>query len=492
MGNKGTQIDLIKLAFYILQRAWLLVICAVIGFVSMYWYAENRLPDTYTASGTMYVYNGNPNLVNYQYASTSDIMSAVRLIDTYTVVVKSQKVLDVVAERLLPEYPNITPGFISGTLSMGSVSETGVVRVRCVTGNPKMSADICNAVLDVAPSEIIRVVGAGSIEIIDYATAPTRPDGRASKSRGMRGALIGAVIAGAFLTLLFLINRKITDTKDLTDNYAPPVLASIPRSKQESADPGAFLLDEKSPMEMLESYAKLRMNLLYTLVGKDNHVVVITSAISGEGKSTIAANLSISCARGGKKVLLIDGDLRRATQREIFAYDKKLPGLSEVLVGSCAWEKAILTTTWDMLNILPAGRLPPNPAELLGSKEMEKLLVELAREYDLILVDAPPVNIVSDALALSANVAGCLFLARQNYSDQRDVRKALLAAEMTGMTVLGFAFYGENINQGTYYSRGYYRKYYKSYYNKYDNRRHSTSEIRRSRKSRIGKSSKER
>ena len=163
-------------------------------------------------------------------------------------------------------------------------------------------------------------------------------------------------------------------------------------------------------MATLEGYAKLRMNLLYMLVGKESRVIVITSAISGEGKSTIAANLSISCALSGKRVLLVDGDLRRATQREIFSYDKKLPGLSEVLVGSCPWRKALLSTTWDMLDILPAGRLPPNPAELLGSSEMQALLAELEKEYDLIIIDAPPINIVSDALALSSQAAGCLFL----------------------------------------------------------------------------------
>ena len=329
------QIDLVKLFFYILKRVWLVILCAAIGFSAMYWYTIRHTVDTYTATATMYVYNGNPNLVNYQYTNVSDLNSAVQLLDTYMVVVRSNKVMDVVVERLIKDYPSITPGFVSGSLSMGSVSETGVMQIRCRTGDPKMSADICNAVADVAPAEIIRVVSAGNIEVIDYAMAPKSPDSRSPRSKALRGALVGAVAAGGLLTLLFLLNRRITDTKDLTDNYTPPVLSSIQRSKKESSDPGAFLLDDKSPMETLEGYAKLRMNLLYMLVGKESRVVVITSAISGEGKSTIAANLSISCAMSGKRVLLVDGDLRRATQREIFSYDKKLPGLSEVLVGSC-------------------------------------------------------------------------------------------------------------------------------------------------------------
>ena len=178
MTRQTNQIDLVKLTLYILKRIWLVIICAAIGFAGMYWYTVSHQQDTYTAKATMYVYNGNPNLVNYQYTNVSDLNSAVQLLDTYMVVVRSNKVMDVVVERLIKDYPGITPGFISGSLSMGSVSETGVLEVRCVTGDPKMSADICNAVVDVAPDEIIRVVSAGNIEVIDYATPPTRPDSR--------------------------------------------------------------------------------------------------------------------------------------------------------------------------------------------------------------------------------------------------------------------------------------------------------------------------
>ncbi len=103
MEKRTTQIDLIKLSLYILKRIWLVILCAAIGFGAMYWYSTRNQRDTYTASGTMYVYNGNPNVVNYQYTSYSDITSAVRLIDTYMVVVKSNKVLDAVVERLAPE-----------------------------------------------------------------------------------------------------------------------------------------------------------------------------------------------------------------------------------------------------------------------------------------------------------------------------------------------------------------------------------------------------
>ncbi len=485
MRQKRNQIDLVKLALYILKRCWLLILCAAIGFGVMYWRASRR-PDTYTSSGTMYIVNANPNLVNYGYTNTSDLNSAVALINTYSVVVKSELVMNRVLdyqvdlrneqgeivgeEPLWQKYPGLTASYIAGSISMSSVNETGMVRVSCTTDNPEKSADICNAVLLLAPDAIKQVVGAGQADIVDSAKISRAPNPRGELRQGLTGAMAGAVAAAALLALLFLLNRKVTDEGDLTENYKPPVLSSIKREKEESKDPGSYLLSAKSPMEVVESYAKLRMNLLYTLVNKKSHAVVVTSAVSGEGKSTITANLAISCAMSGKRVLLVDADMRRACQQEIFHYDPKEAGLSDTLVGTVNWRSVVLDSGHSMLDIMPAGHLPPNPAELLESDTMAELLRKMEEAYDLVLLDAPPINIVSDPLALSSQTAGALFVVRQQFSDHREIRHALTSAEMTGMEILGFVFYGENLRQGSYYSR----RYYKSYYHKYDSRGHSS------------------
>ena len=466
MEKAETRIDLLKLIRFLIKRAWIMIICAMIGFGAFYMYTVSMKTDTYTAYGTMYVYNGNPNLINYQYTSSNDLNSAVQLLDTYMVVVKSAKVMDVVADRLAPQYPGITPEFISSTLSMGSVSGTGVLRVNCTTTNAQMSSDICNAVLDTAPQEIIRVVNAGNIEIIDYAFPPLMPDSRRPVRKGIYGAIAGIALSGALLLFLFLMNHRISSVKDLTDNFTQPVLASIRRSRTDSKDPGTFLISDSARMEVLDRYAKLRMNLLYSLAARDKRAVVVTSAIAGEGKSTVAANLAISCAMGGKRVLLVDGDMRRACQQEIFKYAKDQPGLSEALIGDCEWRKALVQTEWERLMVLPAGKFPPNPAELLSIHQMSVLLETMQEEFDLVLLDMPPINIVPDPLSVSAQVAGCLLVTRQEFSDVQDIQKALSAAKMTGMDVLGFVFYGERLNEDSLYSR----KNYSEYYHKYDYR----------------------
>ena len=463
MDNRAQRIDIRKLAFYLLKHIWIILLCAAIGFAGMYWYTAYYQKDTYTASATVYVLNGNPNLVNYQYTNANDLNSAVQLLDTYMVVVKSNKVMDAVTERLVAQYPTINAGYISSTLSMGSVSETGVLQIRSTTRNAQLSADICNAILDVAPAEIIRVVSAGNIEIIDYAEAPDYPDYRSPTNKGLIGALIGGGLAAALLVILFLMNRKVTDMDSLGDMYTPPVLAGIQRKKKDDKNAASFLLRDDSPMEMIENYAKLRMNLLYTLVGKEKRIVIVTSSISGEGKSTITANLAISCAMSGKQVLLVDADMRRACQREYFEYDNDKPGLSDVLIETSTWWDAVLSTEWKNLSILPAGHLPPNPAELLSLPTVPTLLNELQQQFDLILIDTPPINIVADPLTFPSEVAGCVLVVRQNYTDHRELRKALLSLEMTGMNMLGFVFYGEKLKQSRYYGRKYYKKYYGDY-----------------------------
>ena len=463
MDRKTVRIDLIKLIMYVMKRCWLLILCAALGFGAMYIYTTRFTPDTYTASGTMYVNNGNPNMEQYQYTNSSDLDSAVQLIDTYLIVVKSEKVMRTVIERLADDYPGINAEYISSTLSMASVSETGVASVSSTTYDANMSRDIVNAVLEVAPEEIIRVVGAGNIEIVDYATAPLFPDNKGALRRGLLGLITGTFLAGFVLVAMFLMNQRVADAKDLTDNYTPPILASIQRVKAVTDTPNEFLITNKTNMSIVENYAKLRMNLLYSLVGKSESVIVITSAVAGEGKSTIAANLAISCAMGEKKVLLIDGDMRRASQSKIFELSDHTKGLSEALVGSDKWNDLILKNIKGNVDILPAGQFPPNPAELLGSSNMLRMLKELERAYDLILLDMPPINIVSDPLVLANNVAGCIFVTRQDYSDHREIRKALIQAEMAGMNVMGFVFYGEKIKEAGYYNRKYYNKYYSKY-----------------------------
>ena len=122
MDGRTVKIDLVKLIKYVMKRCWLLIICAVLGFGAMYIYTTRLMPDTYTASGTMYVNNGNPNMEQYQYTNSNDLDSAVQLIDTYLIVVKSEKVMKTVVGRLSEDYPGIDAAYISSACNDLSIT----------------------------------------------------------------------------------------------------------------------------------------------------------------------------------------------------------------------------------------------------------------------------------------------------------------------------------------------------------------------------------
>ena len=208
------------------------------------------------------------------------------------------------------------------------------------------------------------------------------------------------------------------------------------KKKVSKFDP-TFLLCNKKNFFSSEAYKLLRTNIMFTVPDEGKcRVIGITSATRGEGKSTTAINLSYVIAETGKKVLLIDGDLR------LPSVSKKLgiptaPGLSDAIATSEDALSVIRKTDLENWDILPAGNIPPNPSEMLGSAQMAAFLTRLQELYDFIVVDLPPVTIVSDALALSPILSGIALVIRSNYSKRRELHASLKSLELGKVKILG-------------------------------------------------------
>lgn len=199
------------------------------------------------------------------------------------------------------------------------------------------------------------------------------------------------------------------------------------------------MLCDKLGFAASESYKLLRTNLLFALPDeKKCRVVGITSALQSEGKTTTAINLAYTIAETGKRVLLIEGDMRLptvATKLKIHG----MPGLSDVLSGQSRLEEAVQPSgVADNFIILCAGSIPPNPAELLCSEYMERTLEILQQQFDFLIIDLPPVNAVADGLAISKLVQGMILAVRQDYDDSRELDAALRRLEYLETKVLGF------------------------------------------------------
>lgn len=209
-----------------------------------------------------------------------------------------------------------------------------------------------------------------------------------------------------------------------------------------------------------EQYKLLRTNLGFTLPeGLKCPRIGVTSSTRGEGKSTTAINLAYVLAESGNKVLLIDGDLR------IPSISKKMgispsPGLTDLLMGKEIPSDTFKSDLLDNWYIIPSGDLPPNPSEILGSRRMEAFLNAMDEKFDYIIIDLPPVNIVSDAMAISQLTAGMVVVIREDYTEKKELEKCFRQLKLSGVNVLGCVMNGAKSGKGSY---GRYKKYYKYY-----------------------------
>lgn len=212
-----------------------------------------------------------------------------------------------------------------------------------------------------------------------------------------------------------------------------------------------------------EAYKLLRTNVLFALPGEDEkkcRIIGVTSSVRGEGKSTTSINLAYVLGEMGKKVLLIEGDMRLpsfSVKMDI----RNSPGLSNVLVASGSEAGITLHPSGVFPNwkIVTAGDLPPNPSELLGSKRMRSVLKVLSGEFDFIVVDLPPVNVVSDALVLSPLMDGYVVVVKENYTDRKELRTCIRQLNMANAKILGILMTGVKENKKRY---GKYQKYYQT------------------------------
>ncbi|MBO5111533.1 MAG: CpsD/CapB family tyrosine-protein kinase [Clostridia bacterium] len=227
------------------------------------------------------------------------------------------------------------------------------------------------------------------------------------------------------------------------------------------------LLNGKLSFAATEAYKLLRANLKFTLRGESKcNIVGITSSVRGEGKSTTAFNLSYTLAETGKRVLLIDADLRLPSIAKKMGI-RGTPGLTNILARTSEVKDAMRTSReFENWTILPSGDIPPNPTEMLGSAQMTSFLRKLAEVYDFIIVDFPPINIVSDALVLAPLLDGMIVVVRENYSERRELNSCIDQLRLSNVHVLGFVMNGagdESSAYGKYKRRGNYYSKYKYY-----------------------------
>ncbi|MDD6673203.1 MAG: CpsD/CapB family tyrosine-protein kinase [Eubacteriales bacterium] len=224
------------------------------------------------------------------------------------------------------------------------------------------------------------------------------------------------------------------------------------------------LLKTNSPFAVKEAYNAIRTNLLFTQQGEKCPVFVVTSPTANNGKTINSANMAISFAQMGKRTLIIDSDMRNPSLHKLFSLNSK-NGLSEILAGLTD-NITVSKTDIENLSVITAGKIPPNPAELLASPRMANLLKFVKEHYDCVFIDTPPVNLVTDATAFAESATGYIIIVKNDYTKTPELKYAVKTLENLGADVLGFVMNDTNIEKKKYF--GYYKNadrysYYYSY-----------------------------
>ncbi len=215
-------------------------------------------------------------------------------------------------------------------------------------------------------------------------------------------------------------------------------------------------VDSTTNFQITEAYKAFRTNVQFSVAGFDKKCkkIAITSALPHAGKTITSINLAVTLAQTDAKVLVIDCDMRRPRIHRYYKLESRV-GLSNLLSGMCTLEEAVKPTNRPNLHIIPAGLIPPNPTELIASQAMSNLLDQLSQEYDYIIFDTPPANVVTDALALATHVDGTVIVVRSAQSKHPEVKKLLDKFEYANAHILGFVLNGVSSGIKRRYSNNY-------------------------------------
>ena len=422
----------------ILQKNWILIVaCTLLGIAAASAVSIAATPK-YVSTTDLYVSvrSGSDSASSELVQGTSFARQAVT---SYVSIVNSASVLDPVIEEL---DLGITSGQLAGMVSATSPLNTVLIQITVTNPDPDLAAEIANSIganlADIVVNVLEKPEGEGEslvrIETVQPAVASSTPSSPNVPLNLALGLLVGIAVGVGAAVLRTVLDTRIHSAHDISAVTERPLLGGISFDPDAAKRPLVVHVDPQSPRA--ESFRKLRTNLQFLDVDSRPRSFVITSSVPGEGKSTTAANLAISLAETGARVALVDGDLRLPRIAEYMGIEGAV-GLTDVLIGRA--ELADVLQKWGRthLYVLPSGRIPPNPSELLGSRNMERLLSTLISEVDYVIVDAPPVLLVTDAAVISKFTGGSILVAAAGRTTKGELTSAVSALDNIGNSLMG-------------------------------------------------------
>lgn len=443
----------------------ILILFTVMGYFYSFYYVT---PLYNSSASVMLVQNDNFESNNSDFSITqSDIALNQNLLSTYTKIAKSPKVLEQVINNL---NLNISITELSNNISVQAVNNAEVFKISVVNKDNFLAASITNELLNVFSDEVKSLYNMNNVYTIDMAKVSDTPY-NINHFKDISIFIIAGIFASfGIVVVVYLLDTTIKSEHEV-ENYAKlTVLSTIPKYlDKQSKNFSELIVNAEPKSPIAECFKTFRTNIMFSIQNKKLNTILVTSGSMGEGKSFVSSNLAVSFAKSGKRVILVDTDMRKGRIHKIFNLINGA-GLSNVLsnIGingtSVNINNYIQKSNVPNLHIMTSGDIPPNPSELLSSINMRRFLEALNTQYDVVICDGTPCTLVSDSIILSKIVDTTVIV-----TAARTTRLDTLNKIKKSITIVGGHIGGVVINKMPMSAKSYQNKYYYGNHNEVNN-----------------------
>ena len=439
----------------VVREHWVLVVAGLVLGVIVAVVVTVLTPRQYSSSVVLYVAarsGADTTQANYQGSLLSE-----QRVKSYQQMITSDRILAPAAAQI--------PGAVLDTSSVtASVqADTTLITATVTDRDPVRAAQMANAVATVFSRTVDGLERAAdpaspaavSAEIFEPAVPSSSPVSPKPLVDSLLGLVLGLLAGLGAALARHLLDTRVRSLEDISRLSNAPNLGAIGFDKQAVDRPLVVETDPTDPRA--EAFRQIRTNLQFVDVENDHKVVVVTSSLPEEGKSASVCNLALALRAAGLSCVVIEGDLRRPKVTEYFGLDRTV-GLTTVLTGQVTLDDALQPWRGDDLQVLASGILPPNPSELLGSRNMQELLEQLSRRFAVVLIDAPPLLPVTDAAAVGRLCDGAIVLVRHGETTKSQLSTAIGSLEAASVRLLGTVLnFVPTSGPNSYAQYGYYR-----------------------------------
>jgi capsular exopolysaccharide synthesis family protein len=442
--------------FRIARKRWRVVLLGLLGgllgAVILTWLT----PREYSAQVTIYV-SAQSGADGAAAAYQGSLLSEQK-VKSYTQLLTGTLVAQRVVDRLRLDIPATE---IASKIQASAQPDTVLLTATATDGSPLRAKNIAAATGEVFTrlvTELERpaadLPATVTARVVEQATLPSDPVTPRTVTNLCLGTLLGLMVGGALALLRDALDTTIKSAEQLAQLTGAPNLGTITRDPDMPRHP--LTVHENPHAPRAEAFRKIRTNLQFIDVDRPNKTIVVTSALPEEGKTTVLCNLAIVLSQAGRRVVLVETDLRRPRAVDYLGLEGAV-GVTSVLAGQVSLDQALQPWGGPLFDVLASGPTPPNPSELLSSQQMVNVLTELRERYDTVLLDTPPLLPVTDAAVLGAAADGALLVVRYGKTTSHQVKAAMAALGSASVRLLGTAFTmapEAAVNQyGPYYSR---------------------------------------